>query len=356
MKKILDHVQRALFGVLSFLILAQIPAAAQAQSWATRDYCFATIDALPEAGWGDQNLTQLRARAAKIPNSLGRFWQIESPDGAVSHLMGTMHVTDPAILDLPALVEGELTQARLLMTEIDSGGFTRPELTEWLSGAGFWADGTGPLVEAPHPQILAAIYDRLQSLGYADIDITEFTYHGLMTLLLSSPCDDFNSGVFPILDDYIVLRAAIAGVPHRGLEPIRAMQTFVEDPRNLATAQAMVTVYGAYLIEPEDKTGPAIQRRIYQNGEIGLYDVLEIDYFSHFIGPDLAHEQLDLVNGYLLEQRNFDFFNAAAPELKTGGVFMAVGASHLPGETGLVSLLRQAGFTVTRLPLPGEMQ
>ncbi len=39
----------------------------------------------------------------------------------------------------------------------------------------------------------------------------------------------------------------------------------------------------------------------------------------------------------------------AAPLLKGGGAFMAVGALHLPGREGLVELLRQQGFTVTRV-------
>ena len=33
--------------------------------------------------------------------------------------------------------------------------------------------------------------------------------------------------------------------------------------------------------------------------------------------------------------------------LDEGGVFIAVGALHLPGRQGLVALLREAGYTVT---------
>ena len=38
-----------------------------------------------------------------------------------------------------------------------------------------------------------------------------------------------------------------------------------------------------------------------------------------------------------------------APELERGGVFAAFGALHLPGAEGVVELLRQKGFTVTRV-------
>jgi uncharacterized protein YbaP (TraB family) len=33
--------------------------------------------------------------------------------------------------------------------------------------------------------------------------------------------------------------------------------------------------------------------------------------------------------------------------LEKGNAFIAVGALHLPGETGLVSLLRERGYTVS---------
>ena len=41
-------------------------------------------------------------------------------------------------------------------------------------------------------------------------------------------------------------------------------------------------------------------------------------------------------------------------ELRTGGVFMAIGSYHLPGEAGMIELLRREGFRVTRIPLAGE--
>jgi uncharacterized protein len=38
-----------------------------------------------------------------------------------------------------------------------------------------------------------------------------------------------------------------------------------------------------------------------------------------------------------------------APLLKGGGAFIAVGALHLPGKTGLIERLRAEGYTVTKV-------
>jgi uncharacterized protein len=51
----------------------------------------------------------------------------------------------------------------------------------------------------------------------------------------------------------------------------------------------------------------------------------------------------------LLIDRNAKMRTTAEPLLQDGGVFIAVGALHLPGKQGLVALLREAGYTVTKV-------
>ncbi|MCZ7593998.1 MAG: TraB/GumN family protein [Hyphomicrobium sp.] len=49
----------------------------------------------------------------------------------------------------------------------------------------------------------------------------------------------------------------------------------------------------------------------------------------------------------LLTERNEKMRAVAEPLLDKGGVFIAVGALHLPGDKGLVALLRESGYTVS---------
>ena len=49
----------------------------------------------------------------------------------------------------------------------------------------------------------------------------------------------------------------------------------------------------------------------------------------------------------LIDKRNDTMTERALPVLEKGPTFIAVGALHLPGETGLVKQLRDAGYTVT---------
>ena len=49
----------------------------------------------------------------------------------------------------------------------------------------------------------------------------------------------------------------------------------------------------------------------------------------------------------LVHTRNLGMRDKALEPLAEGGVLIAVGALHLPGKQGLVSLFREAGYTVT---------
>ena len=51
----------------------------------------------------------------------------------------------------------------------------------------------------------------------------------------------------------------------------------------------------------------------------------------------------------LLQDRNAIMAERAAPLLASGGAFIAVGALHLAGKTGLVEQFRADGYTVTKV-------
>jgi uncharacterized protein YbaP (TraB family) len=53
-----------------------------------------------------------------------------------------------------------------------------------------------------------------------------------------------------------------------------------------------------------------------------------------------------------IEMRNRRMLETLLPHMHANRVFVAVGALHLPGESGLIQLLRNRGFDLTPLPLP----
>jgi uncharacterized protein len=55
------------------------------------------------------------------------------------------------------------------------------------------------------------------------------------------------------------------------------------------------------------------------------------------------------VDKRLLDDRNRRMVERMLPRFDEGGAFIAVGAAHLPGANGVLALLEQRGYTVTRI-------
>lgn len=49
----------------------------------------------------------------------------------------------------------------------------------------------------------------------------------------------------------------------------------------------------------------------------------------------------------LITDRNRRMAERAMPLFESGGAFVAIGAAHLPGSDGVISILKRSGFTVT---------
>lgn len=206
------------------------------------------------------------------------------------------------------------------------------------------------------PRVIGWIRSRAHGVGWTR-EAPDFLKPGaLAELLLPDPCDDFSSAVLPSQDNRIQMLGQIAGAEILGMEPADSFRTHLNLPQNHDLAQAILSVYGAYLEPTTSSAGRATSFALYKAGEIGVMQAWNHNFLSQFFGETEAERLIKLSDGYLLAERNHRFLDAALEDLEAGGVFMAVGAFHLPGDQGMIELLRKAGFTVTRIPLPEEVR
>ncbi len=345
------------------LALAIWPGAISAQDWATTEVC--TVD---EARIYDEELDPpgrdvLEAEAAKIENRRGRFWQITDPNGATSFLWGTFHSTDPLILDLPQTVRDAIAASRVVAIEVDYVLKSREAYREAQFYEGMFRPASDPFNFLPNDETVAGlpaeisnwIINRAIELGWTEDVNLILSPAGMADMLLSDPCEDFSSAVLPIQDDYVQLLGRVAGAEVLGLEePFQMIDDMAaEDAR--ATAEAIIAVYGAYLKPVDDNKSRATAFAMYREGRLGLMAAWDAAYLNQVLG-NRGPEALRMTDDYLLGFRNVRFLERLRPELSEGGVFVAVGAGHLPGEDGLVAMLRREGYELTRVPLPGEAE
>lgn len=336
------------------------PCLSLAQDWATRAYCDVDLRPVTAEDFAPAVLTELEEQAADIPNGSGRFWQVEASNGATSYLWGTYHVSTPEILALPETVKTTIATSRLIAVEIDFRFADRQSLLDRFDTPGRYRDPSDPFaLQDPldlgflGPDAEGWVYDRLAGYGVSEDELFVLTYAGLAEILLADPCEDFTSGVIPVQDDYILTLGHIAGVPILGLE---AASEFLSDlAEDEDTAKAITLVYASYLEPSNNQNARIASLQLYLEGRLGVLSAWDAATLFRLHGEN-GLTALQRTDSYLIDVRNRRFMERLLSPLATGGVFIAVGAAHLPGENGLIALLEREGFEVSRIVLEGEVE
>ncbi len=284
----------------------------------------------------------IEREAAAIPNGRGLLWRV-ARDGHVSYLFGTMHLTDPRVLDLPPAAAEALAGARTLAIEttdvlepsnVSATLLAHPDLT-------LLADGTtlaSLLPAADNEAVDAALAAR----GIAPERVAKMKPWVVSAMLSLPACELARQAEgAPVLDVALAKQARAAGKSVVGLET--ALSQFQ------AMASLPMSLHIAALVETA-RLGPRVDDLVetmigvYQSGDTGAF----LPLFRSAIAEDsgtatgFAAFQAALITG-----RNQGMADRAIPLLNQGGAFIAVGALHLPGEDGLVARLRKAGYAVT---------
>ncbi len=161
-------------------------------------------------------------------------------------------------------------------------------------------------------------------------------------MLSVSDCEQnrMKSGLLA-LDARLAKETEARGLKARGLETVASqLQALSGVPEKDQVEVLKSTV--RYYHRVDDLIETMIQ--LYQRRELGAMWPLQLE-LAEKVG--IGRKVFDSYEDALLTKRNFGMRDAALPYLAEGQAFIAVGALHLPGKTGLVSLLRGAGYTVT---------
>ena len=293
-----------------------------------------------------EKLAKARQEAAATVNGKGLLWKIEKAGIEPSFLFGTMHVTDPRVTALPGAAETALESAHTVVIEtIDildpvkaqAALLMNPELTMFTDGSTLTSrlsEEDAKLVEAELSRrgIPLALVSRMKPWMIA----------GMVAM---PPCEMARkSEGADFLDIKIANTAKAEGKQLLGLESVGEQMSAMADlPIEFHIRGLVETIKLADLM-PDIM---ATMTELYLDGDIAL--IMPVVLAS---GPDGAEEDTD---GYaefeerIVTMRNHVMAERAAPIIDTGNAFIAVGALHLPGEQGLVSLLRKSGYTVSSI-------
>ncbi|MPZ10814.1 MAG: hypothetical protein GEU89_11470 [Kiloniellaceae bacterium] len=303
-------------------------------------FAIAALPALLLAACAKPEAPPLPPRA-EIPHGQGRIWQVEGEGIERSYVFGTLHVSDPRVLNVPFAVEEAFTRSQIAAFE----AVLAPGETEERFGEERFKLPAGTTVKS---LISARAWGRLvsvyQGFGYwkprNDIKLWYFwrrvggasgTFYGN---------DRERNPDQPILDDWLEQRAREAGKEVVGLETAE---------ENFAVYDGMPTDIQVALLQTalehyHEHTFGVPRVQFYLDGDLAMSRALWEESLG-WLDPEAAR----VLDDRLLNDRNRIMVERILPLMQRGSTFVGVGAAHLPGEQGILRLLEQRGFTVTRL-------
>ena len=275
-------------------------------------------------------LSLLLASALQAETEKGLLWRVETPQGAVSHLFGTIHSEDPRVLNMPPAVSQTFDTAKTLVLEMDLGAADGMAMgqammlppgknLQSLIGTELYRQSVNAMAERGYPE---AIINRLQPWAV------------VLTLSMPQP----KTGLF--LDYVLYVRAAEQGKAVVGLEQMgEQLSVFTS-----LSMEEQVSLLRDTLRE-NDKFPQMFEQLIEAYLQRDLQALAALSEQQSMSASDKALQQRFM--GTLVDERNQRMVTRLLPLLEEGGVFAAVGALHLPGNAGLLAQLRQHGLRVS---------
>jgi hypothetical protein len=287
---------------------------------------------------------KLVAEASSLVNGDSAFWRIDGPAGTQpSWLLGTIHLSDPRVVELDPKMAEALDKASTVAIE------TRNTLTPEEAERSTWQTArylvlpTGTslydLLGAGDAKLLR---EKLTAIGFDPDTFAPYQPWVVSDYVIYPACERARSRAgFEYLDLSIAYRALSHDIAVIGLEdPVAQAALFASIPMSDQVAYLASALRLTQSMEDDVETAVVNWR----NGQLAMLYAFS-DGFDQLTPEEIAAAKR--AETYFLDKRNLIMRDAARPLLDKGNAFIAVGGYHLLGENGLVELLRKAGYKVT---------
>lgn len=273
--------------------------------------------------------------ADSMPYGSGLLWKIERAGVEASHVFGTIHSTDKRVHRLPKPVDSAIRAAKSLILEVAR----TDDMPIRMARLMMLHDGRRLILGA---ELFGRFAKIARRYGLpANVLQRIKPWAALITISLP-PTEKARqaAGRLP-LDLALGARAQRRGIPVFGLETVEEQLGLFE---GLPEADQISMLAAA--VRANAKLGPMFEHMIQTYLERDLEGLMTWA-IEQTAGGNARHREIFEIR--FLERRNRLMADRLRSRLEAGGAFVAVGAAHLPGETGLLSLLAGRGYRVERV-------
>lgn len=295
----------------------------------------------------DSQRADLAAAVARTPHAEGLFWRATRGGDSIV-LVGTMHIWDWRLDAVAArampLLDGvekalfEMTAAE--QAQLQTALRADPSLTVITDGPSL-----PDLLDAATWQALAAAADEhgIPSFVAARMQPWFLATALAIPVCAMGPMAEGRLG----LDFTLMAAADDLGIPTGAIEP---WDTFFTIFGGITTEEGL-DLLRLSIVAPEMQDAMFVAMLDgYFAGRIA--EIWELNRIAIDMTPGLDNGQafFDRTETLLLDDRNRTWIPVIEAEAATHrSILVAVGAAHLPGERGVLSLLQDSGWTLTRL-------
>jgi len=262
------------------------------------------------------------------------FWAIEKDAVSAGYLLGTIHSEDPRVLEFSEEFLSKLRSNTIFAMEMVPDLPTLARLTEYMH----YPEGK-TLESVIGSEQFEAVVAALSVYRVPEDFISRMKpWAAMMTLSTPPP----KTGFF--MDLSLSLRASGNGLKVVGLETLEQQLSFLEEmPLSMQLDLLTQAIADAdRVVEAHDQMVDA-----YLENDLQQLQALSEDEFQ-----TMGVEVRDYFFRAGIQARNQRMLESLLPHLDNNRVFVAVGALHLPGDDGLLSLLRHKGYSLKPLDMP----
>ena len=258
----------------------------------------------------------------------GLFWKLESPKGVVSYLFGTIHTDDNRVADISPNVVAAIKTVDTFMME-----------------AGENNDPSAVLLKEGNlaSQLTEAEFEQVREL--ADFHVMHMGAAMQMKPWLLAVVFDLPKPQTPFAQDNLLMtKAEDAGKNLAGIETAKEHFGVMDD---FSMDEQMVMLRAVLKRTPEQKVADFERlMAVYLEGDSDKITALDEKITAGMLPTDLWAK----IKDKLLDKRSVLMANRAIPVANEKPVFIAVGASHLSGDIGLINAFKKAGYKLSAMP------
>ena len=274
------------------------------------------------------------ARAARPGRfESGLLWRVSKPGVAPSHVYGTIHVADPRLAELPATVGEAFARARSLMLEFLPDAYSKERFVE----AAMFLDQQTLAQKIGRADFERAV-EQLQPAGLTREFISKMKPWGVL-LNLRNP----GGAEGAPLDSILIEQARRRRLPLFQIEGVEE-QIFTFDEFPMESQVALLKhslVHRGELLALGEHTLKAYLER-----DLGGIWRLREEFLARH--PQVAAHQAVMTKRVLYDRSVVMAFRMQR-QLRRGNAFIALGALHLYGEKGVLALVEEDGYRVSRV-------